>query len=206
MKGTSVLLFVLTATFAWPRAAGQQTAGALQKDKSVVVEGSIASVDVDGRSLVLRAKIEREDTFDIGSAVIIKPETPHPAIADLVRNSLVEVRYTMSKGIKVASHIIMQPFKRETPPSIIQEENVIVAEGSITSINDKGGTMVIRAALDRLDTFAVDSAAVIRADGRVSTLDEVKDYLSVNVRYMMKEGRKVIGKIIGTGSKSGGVR
>jgi hypothetical protein len=196
---SSILVFLSFASWTWP---GQQQATnpPLQSQESTPVlrEGRIVSVDVAGKSIVVKAKIEREDTFSVDSVTIIKPAKPHSTVRDLVLKSLVRVRYAIKEGKKVATHIILQPLWRESPPPIVKGENAIVAEGVIQSINNKGDVMIIRAAVEQQDTFAIDSTAIVKAGNRVSSLNEIKNYISVNVHYTVKEGRKIVNKIIGT--------
>lgn len=202
MNKLSILVLMSFTLLAWPEQnQATQPVPKSQEDNPVLVEGRIVSVDVDGKSIVLNAKIEKEDTLSIDSTTVIKPEQPHTTVRDLVLKSLVRVQYAIKEGRKVATHIIPQQIWRESPPPIVRGENAIVTEGVIQSINNKGDAMIIRAAVEQQDTFAIDSNAIIKAGNRVSTLNEIKNYVSVNVHYTMREGRKVISKIIGTVKK-----
>jgi len=194
-----VLLITMLAAFSW---TGQAPA-AVSGEKPVVVEGQIVSIDVAGKSLVIKAKIEKEDTFDVTSAAIVKAEKSNQTITDLAPESPVRVHYTVNRGRMVAAQITTQPLWREAPPPIIQGDEVIMAEGVIKSIDNKGGTMIIRAALEQQDTFAVDSNADIKADNRLSTLDEIRNFAGVRLHYIIQQGKKVARRIVGTNRKHG---
>jgi hypothetical protein len=164
----------------------------------LVEEGKIVSTDVRGTSLILKATIFAKDTFTIGKAAIIRPEKPNAMAKDLEPDLPVRVSYQRVKGEKVASTIFsLKEHWRESPPPIVQGNDVIVQEGAIHSIDDNGNSMIISVALEKQDTFTLDKSAVIRSGIGRSSLGEVSDMVAVQVRYVLEKGKKVIKEIVG---------
>ncbi len=170
-----------------------------ESEPVLISEGRIVSVDAMGSVIVLRARIERKDTFAVGNASVTSPGQKLSTVKDLAPGSPVRVKYAPVKGIKLAAEIVAMPKPwQETPPAIVQGDNMVVAEGTIRSIDDAGNTMIITASTEREDTFALDKSAVIRAGNRMSTLGELRNFVSVNVRYTLQNGKRIVNAIIGT--------
>ncbi|HUI93497.1 MAG TPA: hypothetical protein VLX68_14725 [Chitinivibrionales bacterium] len=206
MKRTFAIVLLLGLCAGWTFAVqeAKQASAPSSLQSPVMIEGRIVSVDIAGKSLVLKANIEREDTFKVDSAVIIKAGKINATMKDLAPKIPVHVHYSIKEGKKIAMRIATQPMWREAPPAVIKGYDVIMAEGVIRSIRDQGRTMIISAALEQQDTFSLDSNAVIKAGNRLSTLDEIKEYAKAQIHYTIEGGRRIAHKIIGTIKKIGG--
>lgn len=198
LYGIACAAILLAAGSAW----SQKAAAPSPQEKPVMVEGRIVSVDVSGRSLVLKANIVRVDTFSVDKEAVIHAGKARRTMHDLRPDVAVMVRYVIENGNKILKLLSVKPLHPEAPEPVIKGEDMIVAEGVIQSIKDSGATMVIRASVERQDTFAVDSAALIRSGPKKVTLGEINISSYVNIHYVVEKGKKVVKSIMGKLKKS----
>jgi hypothetical protein len=214
LSGFAWAAVLAAAGCVWAQHAG--TPAPQKEEKPVMVEGQIVSVDVAGRSLVMKAKVFRVDTFTVDKEVVIRAGKMPRTVQDIKPDIPVQVRYGVENGKKVMKFLSIQPMHSDKPlhpeaPELkIKGADMIVTEGVIQSVDVSGATMIIRAPVERQDTFSVDSAAVIRAGAKQVALGEIRVSSYVNVRYVEEKGRKVVKSIIGRikkyGSETGNVK
>jgi hypothetical protein len=197
LSGMVCAVIMVASGFSWSQHTATQPAPSLPDGKSVMVEGRIVSVNVSGRSLVLKANVEKVDTFSVDKEVVIKAGKIPQTVRDVKPDLPVQVRYGVENGKKVMRFLSIKPLHPEAPELKIKGAEMIMAEGVIQSVEDSGATMIIRAPVERQDTFAVDSAAIIRAGAKKMELGEIKIASYVNVQYVVEKGKKVVKSIIG---------
>ena len=68
---------------------------------------------------------------------------------------------------------------------------MIIVEGEISSVNEVGKSLVLKATVLQDDTVALDPGTVIKAGAEKSSLKELKPDCSVNIQCTMKNGKRV---------------
>jgi hypothetical protein len=163
---------------------------------SKIVEGNIVSVDVDKNSLVLKARIYREDSIhvDKGSVLVVgnKPST----IEDLEANSDVKVRYKMNSGKKSATRISIKSGEGFLPDTTELGENILIAEGSISSIDKNKTFLILKAPMEKEYIFSIDPRAEIKSGLQTVPIKDLKPNYSVNIKYSTNGSKKVAYSII----------
>jgi hypothetical protein len=160
------------------------------------MEGTIVSVDAEKNMLVLKAKIYREDTLHIDKASVIKAGNKPIKINDLIANSGVKVHYKMNAGKKTASHIFAKPADGFLPDTTKLGENVLVAEGTISMIDQNKTFLTIRAPLEQEYIFSIDPKAEIKSGLQSIPMKDLKPTYSVNIKYWTKDSKKVASSIV----------
>lgn len=117
MKCSKIFYMVLagSALVAGTQAAGTATTAAASTPvvkrpatAQHVISGTVASVDVIGNTLLVKAK-KAEDTLDVDSTTIIQANGKKVAFGDLKSDARVTVSYTIVDGKKVVSKITIRP-------------------------------------------------------------------------------------------------
>jgi hypothetical protein len=160
-------------------------------------EGRILSVDCIGRVIVISVPVEQVDTFVVRNDVVISGEKDLKRVIESAPVSPVRIRYVRENGKKIMRYLNVKPVHPEIPEPIVKNEQMIVAEGRIKSIENAGNTMIFIANADIIDTFTLDSNTIIRAERQPIQLADVSRYSVANVQYVMNKGKKVLTSIIG---------
>lgn len=171
-------------------------------EKAFIIQGDIVSVNANGNFLVIKAKILKEDTVSIDSTATIKADNKNAKLGDLKANTKVTVHYSEKNGKKIAHHIMTRKVEEPSAAVTDSSERLIISEGVISSINERGRMMVIRADIEQNDTFYIDGAAVIKAGPGPSVLKDLKTASSVEMRGRTKGGRKVATYILSIPKKT----
>jgi hypothetical protein len=161
-----------------------------------MVEGTIVSVDAEKNMLVLKAKIYREDTLHIDKASVIKAGNKPIKIDELSANSGVKVRYKMNAGKKTASHIFAISSDGLFPDTAKSGENVLIAEGTVSSIDQNKAFLIIRAPIEQEYIFSIDPRAEIKSGLQTIPMKDLKPTYSVNIKYSTKDSKKVASSIV----------
>jgi hypothetical protein len=161
-----------------------------------IVEGNIVSVDVEKNSLVLKARIYREDSIHVDKASVIIVGNKPSTIEDLKQNSDVKVRYKMNSGKKSAARISIKSGNGFLPDTTELGENILIAEGTISSIDKNKTFLILQAAMEKEYLFSIDPRAEIKSGLQTVPIKDLKPNYSVNIKYSTNGSKKVAYSII----------
>jgi len=161
-----------------------------------IFEGTISSVDIENNTLVLKAKVTYEDTIHIDKNAIIRTGSAVSSRRDLNPHVIVQAHYEIKNGAKLATVVLTRPDVSFLPDTTELGNSVLIAEGTIRSIDPSRTLMIIQAPLEREYVFSLDPKTIIKSGIRPIPLKDLKPSSSVKVSFTEKGARKIAKSVI----------
>jgi hypothetical protein len=181
-KLSAVLIFVIAAFyFAQSKENPPENDQTISKGK--IVDGTITSIDIEHNMFVMKTKITKVDTLHLDKSAIIKAGHVVAGRKDLKPDNHVKANYEMKKGKKVATRVLTYPEGSFLPDTSDLGKNVLIAEGTIHSINENGTMMVLKAPLEKEYIFSLDPDAVIKSGLKHVPLKDLQPNYEIRVIY-----------------------
>jgi len=156
-----------------------------------IAEGTIQSVDIEHNMFIMKTRITKIDTLHLDKSAIIRAGRAVTGRKDLTPDKYVKANYEIIKGEKHASSVLIYPEGSFLPDTAELGKDVLIAEGTIQSINDSGNVMVLKAPLEKEYVFSLDPAAVIKSGKKIVPLKELKPRYEIRVIYSEKDSRNI---------------
>jgi hypothetical protein len=193
MKQKKLLLaFLMMSACRFTFAQGNPPSNPQTMSMAKIIEGTIMSINIDQNMFVMKARISKVDTLHLGNSAIIKAGPVSATRKDLKPNSYIKAGYEMKKGEKQATYIMTFPEGSFRPDTSELGKNSLIAEGTISSINEAGTIMIISAPLEKEYIFSLDSAAVIKSGKKSIQLKDLKPYGDIKAKYSEKASGKTV--------------
>ncbi|MGB7568501.1 MAG: hypothetical protein WBM07_11620, partial [Chitinivibrionales bacterium] len=125
----------------------------------------------------------------IDKSAIIRAGRTVTGRKDLTPDKYVKANYEIIKGEKHATGVLIYPEGSFLPDTAELGKDVLIAEGTIQSINDSGNVMLLKAPLEKEYVFSLDPAAVIKSGKKIVPLKELKPMYEIRVIYSEKGSR-----------------
>lgn len=161
-----------------------------------LIEGTLVSIDIEQNMFVMKAKINEVDTLRLDNSAVIKAGPRIAARKDLRPNKYVKANFELIKGEKHATSISLFPANSFLPDTTELGQNVLIAEGTIESVDPAGTMMVIKAPLAKEYIFSLDPAATIKSGGKHLRLKDLKPNNDIKVKYSEKGHRNVATSVV----------
>lgn len=156
-----------------------------------MMEGTIMSTDIEHNAFVMKTLITKMDTLHIDKSAVIKAGRRVAARKDLKPESYIKAGYEMEKGKKVATNIMTYPEGSFLSDTTDLGKSVLIAEGTIQSVDETGSMLVLRAPLEKEYIFSLDPDAVIKSGIKRVPLKDLQPNYEIRVIYSEKGSRNI---------------
>lgn len=183
-------LFIIAA-LPFTQALGDPPDNIQRNSIGKIAEGTIQSVDIEHNMFIMKTRITRIDTLHINKSAMIRAGRVVTGRKDLTPDKYVKANYEIIKGEKHATSVLIYPEGSFLPDTAELGKDVLIAEGTIQSINDSGNVMVLKAPLEKEYVFSLDPVAVIKSGKKIVPLKELKPRYEIRVIYSEKDSRNI---------------
>lgn len=156
-----------------------------------IIDGSISSVDIEHNMFVMKTRITKIDTIHLNKSAVIKSGRVVAGRKDLKPDKYVKANYEIIQGKKFATAIVTYPEGSFLPDTTELGKDVLIAEGTIQSIDDTGTVMVLKAPIEKEYIFTLDPGAIIRSGKKSIPLMDLKPNYEIQVIYSEKGSRNI---------------
>ena len=156
-----------------------------------MMEGTIMSTDIEHNAFVMKTLITRMDTIHIGKSAIIKAGHAGAGRKDLEADNHVKASYEIKKGKKIATSILTYPEGSFLSDTTDLGKSVLIAEGTIQSVDETGSMIVLKAPLEKEYIFSLDPDAVIKSNKKNIPLKDLQPNYEIRVIYSERGSRNI---------------
>jgi hypothetical protein len=190
-KKLSLVLILLIAGFHFTLSKENSSDKRQAVSAGSMMEGIIMSTDIEHNAFVMKTLITRTDTIHIGKSAIIKAGRHVAGRKDLKPENYVKAKYELEKGKKVATSILTYPEGSFLSDTTDLGKSVLIAEGTIQSVDETGSMMVLKAPLEKEYIFSLDPDAVIKSGMKHIPLKDLQPNYEIKVIYSEKGSRNI---------------